>query len=102
MSRRNYNPGKTAGALKHASGKMKANYMNQYVELRKTIRESNDQPKTCPQCGEVIGSRPMFMIGKYDICFPCYEANQQVKTVISGGEILEISTVHNPNQQVPF
>jgi hypothetical protein len=69
---------KSGYALKHATGQQKMRYMDDYLELRETIRSSQGNPApTCPRCGEVMGSRPMFMVGVYDYCFSCYEADKE-------------------------
>lgn len=62
---------KSGNALKHATGLMKVQYMRRYVELRDTIRESNDT-ETCPICNGRMNGRPLWMVGKYDYCYNCY------------------------------
>lgn len=33
------------------------------------------EPEICPSCGNPIGTRPLWMVGKYDICYSCYSNN---------------------------
>jgi hypothetical protein len=115
---------KSGYALKHATGPQKFRYMNEYVELRETIRTSENVKPTCPKCGEVITSRPLYLVGMTDLCFGCYEANKRAEAaeairtmsaiteeaqddyfavVISSGEVIEHSPVIvRENAEIPF
>lgn len=68
--------------LKHAPPRAKWRYMNMVVELRDALNDGSLQgaEETCKECGKPLGSRPLFMVGKYDICYPCYYAKEREKT----------------------
>lgn len=83
--------GRSGGALKRATPKMKYKYMQKYLSLKKTIAESQEQNDTCPKCTKPIGTRPLFMIGKYDICYDCYRENELLER--DQPEIAEANTV---------
>ena len=78
MAIRNHNSGRSAGALKRASGRMKAQYMNQYMELRATIQNAQYEPKPkCTTCGEQIGTRPIWVKATDTRCYNCiYNAGE--------------------------
>lgn len=76
---RNANRGRTAGALKHATPQMKHQYMNQYLELKQTISESQPATNTCTECGQTIGSRPLYIPATDTRCYTCIRAAEIAK-----------------------
>lgn len=77
---RNVNRGRTAGALKRATPQMKAQYMNQYMELRATIQNAQYEPKpACTTCGKSIGTRPVWIPRTDTRCYNCIYESQQAK-----------------------
>ena len=63
--------------LKHATPRMKYQWMRERMDFDRNLRDHQSETHaapTCPDCGQPLGSRPMFMVGVSDLCFPCYEA----------------------------
>jgi hypothetical protein len=62
-------------SLKHATPKMKYQHMNYVLTWRAGLLESQDAfvPEVCPLCQGEMTSRPLWMVGEFDMCFPCYE-----------------------------
>ncbi len=61
--------------LKHATPKMKHQHMSDVLAWRANLKEQQAEytgEGICPRCGKPIGTRPLFMQGKYDICYDCY------------------------------
>jgi len=68
--------------LKHATPRMKRVHMNMVAEWRTNLKDSQAKYAgngICPRCHQPIGNRPLFMVGKYDICFGCYEEQEKTK-----------------------
>ena len=100
---RNTNRGRTAGALKHATPLMKYQYMERYLELKETISESQPATNTCTECGQIIGTRPLYIPATDTRCYSCIreaELAQQEQAKVqpneteysltfSGGEIID-------------
>lgn len=60
--------------MAHAVGVYNGNFRNgDYVQYVRELAEQPKDVKVCASCGNVIGSRPLWMVGKYDICYSCYE-----------------------------
>lgn len=62
-------------SLKRATPKMKYQHMNMVLDWRADLKEKQAEYSgngTCPLCNEPIQSRPMFMVGKYDMCYSCF------------------------------
>ena len=110
---RNANRGRTAGALKHATPLMKYQYMNRYMELKETISESQPAADTCTKCGQIIGTRPLYIPATDTRCYSCIREaelaqQEQAKAqpneteyslTFSGGEIIDRNHI---SQEVIF
>lgn len=75
--------GKRVYGLKHATGLMKIQHMNRVMEFKASLKESQNnyiEPMCAnPQCGKKQGSLPMYLVGKTDLCFGCYEDQRDEK-----------------------
>lgn len=62
--------------LKHATPKMKSRHMNMVLDWRSDLKEKQVGyvgEGDCPLCKSPIQSRPLFMVGEYDMCYGCYQ-----------------------------
>jgi hypothetical protein len=61
--------------LKHATPKMKYQHMNYVLDWRAGLQEQQDTfvPEVCPLCQGEMTYRPLWMVGEFEMCFPCYE-----------------------------
>jgi hypothetical protein len=62
--------------LKHATPRMKYQHMTYVLDWRANLKQQQADftPETCPLCGRDLTSRPLWMVGKFEMCFSCYEA----------------------------
>lgn len=62
--------------LKQATPRMKYQHMTYVLDWRANLKQQQADftPETCPLCGGDLTSRPLWMVGKFEICFSCYEA----------------------------
>lgn len=63
--------------LKHATPKMKYQHMKMVLEWRADLKEKQAEyvgEGNCPLCHNPIESRPLFMVGEYDMCYSCYRS----------------------------
>ena len=54
---------------------MKYHHMGDVVDWRNDVKEKQDEyvgEGNCPLCHQPMKARPLFMVGKYDMCYPCY------------------------------
>ena len=67
--------GKRVYGLKRATNRMKLHHMRFMLTAREEIAQSQAeyQEEICPRCSKPMGVRPVWMIGKYDICYGCYQ-----------------------------
>ena len=66
---------KRVSGLKHATPKMKYQHMNMVLDWRADLKEKQAEyvgEGDCPICKKPIQSRPLFMVGEYDMCYSCY------------------------------
>jgi hypothetical protein len=67
--------------LKRATPKMKIKHMNSVLEFRADLKEKQAEyadEGDCALCEEPMGSRPLFMVGEYDMCYGCFRALEAV------------------------
>jgi len=68
--------------LKRATPRMKYQHMNMVMDWRADLADKQAEYTgngICPRCHQPIGTRPLWMVGKYDICFTCYEEQEKTK-----------------------
>ena len=62
-------------SLKRATPRMKYQHMKSVLEWRADLKEKQAEyvgEGNCPLCEKPIQSRPLFMVGKYDMCYSCF------------------------------
>ena len=98
---------KTAHALKHAPPKAKLRYMSDYMELRDTINDNqqriSENGYPIGTCGHELKNRPLWMVGKYNICFACYETNEAdvyIGNIGSTAVYADMSALRKSNQKI--
>lgn len=75
--------------LKRATPRMKYVHMNHMVEFKDQLKEHQaleHEVKLCPKCGQPLGHRPLFMVGKYDTCLGCFEQEQLARQIFEANK----------------
>lgn len=67
--------GKRVYGLKRATPRMKYQHMKMVLAWRADLKEKQaeyDGEGICPRCNQPIDNRPLWMVGEYELCYPCY------------------------------
>jgi len=65
--------------LKRSTHREQARHMKNMMAFKAELREHQDtyEEELCPLCGGSMNGRPLWMVGKYSMCYSCLENAKQ-------------------------